>query len=156
MPSSLQQLPARVLLAPLLAFALGAACARTETSRELRLERPLLFIGFSLGAGYGVPLVQAEPELYPRAVFIEGGVSAWNIAAAKRFAKAGGKRLILACGQAGCLTQVKQLGPALTRAGLETRVGGSASAGHTYDGSVAQVVSDNWDWLTEDDQRFAP
>jgi len=304
MPSSLQLLPARVLLAPLLAFALGPACARTETSRELRLESasaerapaapvksasradsgedvdgsstalpemetvraatvlgreplvalevagfqpavvliplstkrprpiilalhgnydrpewqcgvwnavvrgrafvlcprgiprrgapaaadrweyasaramkseidaavlalrarfaqfvadgPLLFIGFSLGAGYGVPLVQAEPELYPRAVFIEGGVSAWNIAAAKRFAKAGGKRLILACGQAGCLTQVKQLGPALTRAGLETRVGGSASAGHTYDGSVAQVVSDNWDWLTDDDQRFAP
>jgi len=119
-------------------------------------DGPLLFIGFSLGAGYGAPLVQAEPERYPRAVFIEGGVPAWSVGAAKRFAKAGGKRLILACGQAGCLTQVKQLGPALTRAGLDTRVGGSASAGHTYDGAVAQVVNDNWDWLTGDDPRFEP
>lgn len=119
-------------------------------------EGPLVFIGFSLGAGYGVPLVQTQPQLYPRAVFIEGGASAWSVAAAKRFAQAGGKRLILACGQAGCMAQVKRLGPALTRAGLDTRVGGSASAGHTYDGAVAQVVNDNWDWLTADDPRFAP
>ena len=118
-------------------------------------DGPLLFIGFSLGAGYGAPLVQAAPELYPRAIFIEGAASAWSVAAGKRFAKAGGKKLILACGQAGCLTQVKQLGPALTRAGLDTRVGGSASAGHTYDGSVAQVVGDNWDWLTEGDASSA-
>lgn len=123
---------------------------------EFVAEGPLLFIGFSLGAGYGAPLVQAAPELYPRAVFIEGGASAWSVGTAKRFAKGGGKKLLLACGQAGCLGQVKQLGPALTRAGLDTRVGGNASAGHTYDGPVAQVVSDNWDWLTADDARFAP
>jgi predicted esterase len=134
----------------------AAVAALRARFPEFVAEGPLLFIGFSLGAGYGAPLVQAQPELYSRVVFIEGGVSAWSVAAAKRFAKAGGKKLILACGQAGCLTQVKQLGPALTRAGLDTRVGGSASAGHTYDGSVAQVVSDNWDWLTADDQRFAP
>jgi len=134
----------------------AAVAALRARFAEFVAEGPLVFIGFSLGAGYGAPLVQAQPELYSRAVFIEGGASAWSVGAAKRFAKAGGKRLILACGQAGCLTQVKQLGPALTRAGLDTRAGGSASAGHTYDGSVAQVVSDNWDWLIADDQRFAP
>jgi predicted esterase len=133
----------------------AVAALRTRFA-EFVAEGPLVFIGFSLGAGYGAPLVQAEPELYPRAVFIEGGVSAWSVAAGKRFAKAGGKKLILACGQMSCLTQVKQSGPALTLAGLDTRVGGSANAGHTYDGSVAQVVSDNWDWLTADDRRFAP
>lgn len=134
----------------------AAVAALRARFADFIAEGPLLFIGFSLGAGYGAPLVQAEPERYPRAIFVEGGASAWSVAAAKRFAKAGGQRLILACGQAGCLTQVKQLGPALTRAGLDTRVGGSASAGHTYDGSVAQFVSENWDWLTADDQRFAP
>jgi predicted esterase len=133
----------------------AVAALRTRFA-EFVADGPLLFIGFSLGAGYGAPLVQAAPELYSRVVFIEGGASAWNVAAAKRFAKTGGKKLILACGQAGCLAQVKQLGPALTRAGLDTRVGGSANAGHTYDGPVAQVVSDNWDWLTGDDPRFAP
>ena len=134
----------------------AAVTALRTRFAEFVADGPVLFIGFSLGAGYGAPLVQAAPELYPRAVFIEGAASAWSVGAGKRFAKAGGKKLILACGQAGCLTQVKQLGPALTRAGLDTRVGGSASAGHTYDGSVAQVVSDNWDWLTEGDLRFAP
>jgi pimeloyl-ACP methyl ester carboxylesterase len=134
----------------------AALAALRARFAEFVADGPLVFIGFSLGAGYGAPLVQAHPELYPRAVFIEGGASAWSVAAAKRFAKAGGKKLILACGQAGCLAQVQQLGPALTRAGLETRIGGSASAGHTYDGPVAQVVSDNWDWLTAEDPRFAP
>jgi len=134
----------------------AAVAALRARFAEFVAEGPLVFIGFSLGAGYGAPLVQAQPQLYPRAIFIEGGASAWSVGAAKRFVKEGGKRLILACGQAGCLTQVRQLGPSLTRAGLETRVGGSASAGHTYDGSVAQVVSDNWDWFTADDQRFAP
>ena len=134
----------------------AAVAALRARFAEFVAEGPLVFIGFSLGAGYGAPLVQAQPELYPRAIFIEGGVSAWSVGAAKRFAEAGGKRLILACGQAGCLTQVKQLGPALARAGLDTRVGGSATAGHAYDGSVAQVVSDNWDWFTADDPRFAP
>lgn len=133
----------------------GVAALRARFA-EFVAEGPLVFIGFSLGAGYGAPLVQAAPELYPRAIFIEGAVSAWSVAAAKRFAQAGGKRLILACGQPGCLAQVKPLGPALTRAGLDTRTGGSASAGHTYDGLVAQVVSDNWDWFTADDPRFLP
>lgn len=134
----------------------AAVAALRARFAEFVADGPLLFIGFSLGANYGAPLVQAQPELYPRAVFVEGGVSAWSVAAAKRFAKAGGKKLILACGQAGCLSQVKPLGPALTRAGLDTRTGGSASAGHTYDGPVAQVVSDNWQWFTDDDERFAP
>jgi len=133
----------------------GVAALRARFGQFIA-DGPLVFIGFSLGAGYGAPLVQAQPDLYPRAVFIEGGLSAWSATTAKRFATAGGQKLILACGQAGCLAQAKQLGPALTRAGLDTRVGGSARAGHTYDGSVAQVVSENWEWLTADDERFAP
>jgi predicted esterase len=116
---------------------------------------PALFIGFSLGAIYGVSLVQKAPERFPRAVMIEGGLGAWSIAAAKRYVTGGGQRLLLACGQPDCMARVKTLGPALERAGLPTRSGGNARAGHTYDGPVAEVVATNWDWLVEGDPRFA-
>lgn len=121
---------------------------------EFVAEGPLVFIGFSLGAIYGASLVQADPATYARVVFIEGGVSAWTPYSAKKFAQAGGQRLILACGQADCLARVRRLGPALERAGLPTRVGGSAKAGHSYDGEVANVVRENWDWFIEGDGRW--
>jgi predicted esterase len=115
---------------------------------------PLLFIGFSLGAIYGAPLVQKAPERFPRVVMIEGGLGSWSVAAAKRYVKAGGQRLLIACGQPDCTARSKTLTPALERAGLPTRSGGSPRAGHTYDGPVAEVVAQNWDWLIEGDPRF--
>lgn len=118
-------------------------------------QGPLMFIGFSLGAIYGAPLVHAEPARFARVVFIEGGISAWTPYTAKKFVQAGGQRLILACGQPDCLGKVKRLGPSLERAGLPTRVGGSAKAGHSYDGDVARVVAENWAWFTEGDPRWS-
>ncbi len=119
-------------------------------------DGPIVFIGFSLGAIYGASLVHAEPARFSRVVFIEGGVSTWTPASAKKFSQAGGQRLILACGQPDCLNRVKRLGPSLERAGLATRFGGSAKAGHTYDGEVADVVRENWSWFVEGDARWAP
>jgi predicted esterase len=119
-------------------------------------DGPIVFIGFSLGAIYGASLVHAEPARFSRVVFIEGGVSTWTPASAKKFSQAGGQRLIMACGQPDCLSRVKRLAPSLERAGLATRVGGSAKAGHTYDGEVADVVRENWSWFVEGDARWAP
>lgn len=116
---------------------------------------PKLFIGFSLGAIYGVGLVQKEPQAYPRAVFIEGALGAWSRAAAKGFVEHGGARVLFACGQADCMRRIKTLVPALEKAGLPTRAGGSANAGHTYDGVVADVVAENFEWLVEGDARFS-
>ncbi|HET9932063.1 MAG TPA: hypothetical protein VFQ35_15275 [Polyangiaceae bacterium] len=118
-------------------------------------DGPIVFIGFSLGAIYGASLVHTEPARFSRVVFIEGGVGTWTGASAKKFSQAGGQRLILACGQADCLSRVKRLGPSLEKAGLPTRVGGSAKAGHTYDGEVADVVRENWSWFVEGDARWA-
>jgi predicted esterase len=117
---------------------------------------PMLFVGFSLGAIFGAPLVQKAPERFPRAVMIEGGLAAWSGASAKRYVSGGGQRLLLACGQLDCMNKAKVLVPALERVGLATRSGGSSRAGHTYDGPVADVVAQNWDWLVEGDARFSP
>ncbi len=115
---------------------------------------PILFIGFSLGAIYGAPMVQRAPARFPRVVLIEGGLGAWSTALAKRFAAAGGQRLLFACGQRDCMTRGKRLVAPFEKAGLPTRHGGDAHAGHTYDGQVAQVVADNWEWLVEGDPRW--
>jgi predicted esterase len=117
-------------------------------------EGGVLFIGFSLGAIYGAPLVQRAPERFPRAVFIEGGLGAWTSRTAQRFVEAGGQRLILACGQPDCMAKGQRMVASLERAGLPTRHGGDGRAGHTYDGEVAQVVARNWDWLVEGDDRW--
>lgn len=121
---------------------------------EFTDDGPIVFIGFSLGAIYGASLVHAEPARFSRVVFIEGGVSTWTPGSAKKFSLAGGQRLILACGQPDCMNRVKRLAPSLERVGLPTRVGGSAKAGHTYDGEVADVVRENWSWFVEGDTRW--
>jgi predicted esterase len=116
---------------------------------------PVVFIGFSLGAIYGAPLVQKDPTRFPRGVFVEGGHGAWTVASAKKYAAGGGLRLFLGCGQAACLGKAKRLGPLLERAGLPTRSGGSPKAGHTYDGDVAAAVRSAWPWLVEGDSRWS-
>jgi predicted esterase len=117
---------------------------------------PVVFIGFSLGAIYGAPIVQKNPARFPRAVFVEGGHNAWTPASAKKFAEAGGQRLLLACGQAPCLTNAQRLTPKLAKAGLPAQSGGSAKAGHTYDGEVAAAVKAAFPWLVEGDGRWDP
>ena len=115
---------------------------------------PVVFIGFSLGAIYGAPIVQKNPERFPRAVFVEGGHNAWTPRSAKKFAEEGGQRLLLVCGQAPCLTNAQRLTSKLTNAGLPSRSGGSAKAGHTYDGEVAAAVKAAFPWLVEGDGRW--
>ncbi len=112
---------------------------------------PLILIGFSLGAIFGSPIALADPARFSRVVVIEGGLGSWSPAQAKRFRERGGKRLIIACGQPGCLGNARQLQPRLEKVGLPTRVGGSNRAGHTYDGVVADVVREHLDWLLADD-----
>jgi predicted esterase len=113
-----------------------------------------VFVGFSLGAIYGAPLVQKHPERFPRVVFIEGGIGAWSTATARSFVRRGGARLMLACGQADCVSRAKRLAPLLDRAGLPTRTGGVPNAGHSYDGEVAKSIAEQWEWLIEGDPRW--
>lgn len=115
---------------------------------------PILTIGFSLGAIHLTPIAQAEPERFSRLVLVEGGEGPWTSASARRFVEGGGERLFVACGQSACLERARGLGARLERAGLPCRSGGSARAGHTYDGPVLEAVRSEWPWLTEGDPRW--
>lgn len=115
---------------------------------------PVLLIGFSLGAIFGSPIAQKHPDRFPRVVLVEGGQARWTRANARNFVEKGGARLFIACGQSVCLNEARRLGPILEKVGLPTRSGGSAKAGHTYDGPVAAAVASELAWLVEGDQRW--
>lgn len=115
---------------------------------------PLLLLGFSLGAILGSPIAQQAPARYPRLVLIEGGLNRWSPSNAAAYVKGGGERLFVGCGQGGCLAQAEKLASNLEKSGLPVRFGGSARAGHTYDGPVAQAVEEGFAWLVEGDLRW--
>lgn len=114
----------------------------------------VVIIGFSLGAIYASPLVQKAPQRFPRVALIEGGQGSWTPGSARAFAAAGGQRLFIGCGQSACLSQASSRAQRLEKAGLPTRSGGAAKAGHTYDGEVAAAFAAAWPWFVEGDDRW--
>lgn len=133
-----------------------AALAALEVRYPERVRQgPHVLVGFSLGGTMAARIVTRRPELYSRAVLVEGGSDVWTLAVARRFLKGGGARILAACGQPDCFPRFKKLGWAFKTAGLPFRVVGSRRAGHTYGGDVAGAVAETWSWLVEDDPAFA-
>jgi len=116
---------------------------------------PIVYAGFSLGAILGVGIVAGDADRFPRAVLIEGGLSAWSQARAKAYADAGGKRVLFACGQRSCKAESKGPEKLLGRLGVETRSVYGGEVGHTYDGPVADEVARALPWLVSDDPRWS-
>lgn len=99
-----------------------------------------VFIGFSLGAIYGAPLLESLAPRMPYAVLVEGGLGALSAPLLSRFQKAGGRGIVFGCGQAGCTRTARDRARLAERRGLLAALADGGSAGHTYDGSVAAAV----------------
>lgn len=112
---------------------------------------PVLYTGFSRGAFLGASLVGKAPERYSRAVFIEGGQSAWNDETAAAFAKHGGKRLLFACGRPSCVSESEAAAVILGKHHVETRVVYGEGEGHDYKGEVKNQLRASFDWVTDGD-----
>lgn len=119
-------------------------------------EGPLLFTGFSLGAIYGARIVREHAQIFPRAVLTEGGYENWSAPLAKSYAKAGGERVLFACGQTACKYTSKRVAALLEREQVLAKVGFGGNIGHTYDGRVAEAIRAEWAWLLEGDSRWQP
>lgn len=117
-------------------------------------DGPVLFTGFSLGAILGKHVLKKHGARFPRAVLIEGGYEAWSIGMAKQYAQGGGERVLFACGQHACKQAATNAARVLGKAELDARVASAGNVGHTYDGRVADAISENFDWLIEGDARF--
>jgi hypothetical protein len=120
----------------------------------------VVYVGFSMGATFGVSVVTADPSRFPRAIMIEGGVTDWSRGRIRRFATSGGKRVLLACGLARRVGQAEPIARAMAAEHLGAKViFGKNEAGdeygHGYDGPVADAVGAELGWLLEGDPRWA-
>ena len=95
-----------------------------------------------------------KPEIYPRAVLIEGGNQQWSLAGAKNFAQRGGQRILFACGQWDCNQRSTEAQRILSKAGVQAKVVFSKGQGHTYGGGVADEILDAFRWVVEGDERW--
>jgi hypothetical protein len=117
-------------------------------------EGPMIFVGFSLGAIQGADIVLWNPSRFSRAVLVEGGTANWSLQTAKSFARAGGRKLMFACGQEQCVKETQVGLHWLEVAGVDARTAYAGTIGHTYEGIVAEELTRQWSWLTEGDARW--
>ncbi len=115
---------------------------------------PVVFTGFSLGAILGARIIRKDPERYPRAVLVEGGYKSWAPGNARKYAEAGGQRVLFACGQAACQHAAKTPVRWLDAAKLPSRVVINGNIGHTYGGPVSEAIVGAWNWFVEGDERW--
>ncbi|MBX3232784.1 MAG: hypothetical protein KIT84_43685 [Labilithrix sp.] len=117
-------------------------------------EQSLVYAGFSRGAFLGPKIVTKQPAKYPRAIFIEGGQSAWTPESAAAFAKGGGKRVLFACGQPSCVEEVAPAAALLRAQRVEIKVVHGAGEGHGYKRQVKQELKKSLSWVVEDDPAW--
>jgi predicted esterase len=132
----------------------GLAALKKEEPDYVDESAPIL-AGFSLGAIFGATLLVKSDQPFSRVIMVEGGFSRWNRHTAGLFQKAGGRRVLFAAGQPSFLAQAKQAKKVLEGAGVEAAIAPSKNVGHTYDGPVADGISQQFSWLVAGDARFA-
>jgi predicted esterase len=116
-----------------------------------------LYTGFSQGAIMGALVIVMHPDLFPRAVLVEGGHGSykeWSAPAAKKYAGGGGRRLLFACGSPWCVQSAKRSTRYLENAGVATRVVHAEGAGHSYGAAMESQIRENFGWVVGDDPRF--
>jgi predicted esterase len=111
---------------------------------------PMIYVGYSQSAYLAPSVVMREPSRFTRAIVIEGN-GVWN---EKKFAEAGGKRMMFACGQASCDTGNKPVVARFDKAGVPAKELYSPGAGHVWYGPVMDQIKANWAWFVDGDVRW--
>ncbi len=105
--------------------------------------------GLSLGAYYARQMAIDEPARFGRVVLIEGGGGGWTDATARRFVRGGGRRVVFACGQAGCAREARRAIAAIERARGQARLIYDREAGHNYSDRMLRELSESYRWINE-------
>ena len=115
---------------------------------------PAVYTGYSQGATMGALMVVKHAATFSRLILIEGGNREWNVAIAKKYKRAGGERVLFACGVRYCKRGADKSAEYLQAGGVAARVEYAEGAGHIYDGPVAERVLAAFAWLVEGDPRW--
>ncbi|HEY3592471.1 MAG TPA: hypothetical protein VGL13_01300 [Polyangiaceae bacterium] len=117
-------------------------------------DGPLLYAGFSLGASHGASVIAQRAAMFPVALLIEGAYPQITPALAREYARGGGRRVMLGCGQLGCKQQFSAAFAALRGAGIDVRILDAHTGRHNLDGAMMEALRDAWPWLVSDDPRW--
>jgi hypothetical protein len=131
-----------------------AAAERAARNAEPRiLAGSGLYAGFSQGASMGTPILAEHAAAFPYAVLIEG-FTPWNVPSGRQFQRAGGRRILIACGSKECAAVGKKSEHWLKASGAPVRLEYAAGAGHTPAGAVMDLVASALPWLFEGDPNW--
>jgi hypothetical protein len=122
------------------------AAERAARAREPRIAPGGTYAGFSQGASMGSAIISKHGDKATRLVLIEG-FERWNVPRARAFAKAGGKRILFACGTKECNAAATESARWIQRGGVDVRVEYAPGAGHTPVGDVQERVVAALPWL---------
>lgn len=123
------------------------AAERALRDREPRVATgDGVYAGFSQGASMGSAIIARHGEAFPQLALLEG-FQLWNIARARTFARAGGKRVLMVCGTEQCNRVARETARWLARGGVEGRVEYAAGAGHSPLGAVLERTRAALPWL---------
>lgn len=113
-----------------------------------------IYAGFSQGATMGTPIITLHANSFPYVVLIEGFMP-WNVPGAQKFARAGGKRVLFACGSKECAKVAQTSAHWFQVAGSEARLEYAPGAGHTPAGPVMERVTAALPWLLQGDPHWS-
>ena len=135
-----------------------AAIAALEARYRAHLDsEQAVYTGFSQGAIHGAHVIVLNPEVFPRAVLVEGGngfFNEWSVPAARKYRAGGGRRILFACGSPACVRTAERCASYLKKAGVEARVVHAEGAGHSYGPAMEAELRASFEWLVADDPRF--
>lgn len=110
---------------------------------------PGVYAGFSQGSSFGSAILSRHGAEFSRLALLEG-FQRWNIPRARAFARAGGKRVLFACGTKECNAAAIESARWLKQCGVDTKVEHAPGAGHTPLDAVMVRVKAQLPWLLGD------
>ena len=116
-----------------------------------------MYTGFSQGAIQGALVLVLHPDVFPRALLVEGGHGSykeWSPYAARKYKDGGGKRVMFACGSHYCVDSARRSARYLDKVGVATNIAHAQGAGHSYGETMETELKKTWEWVVEDDPRW--
>ena len=101
----------------------------------------------------GSATIAGHAAAFPFLVLIEG-FELWNVPRARAFARAGGKRILFACGSKECAKVAEASVHWLGFAGVEAKLEYAPGMGHTPLGEVMTRIESALPWLLGNDEQW--
>jgi hypothetical protein len=130
------------------------AAERAARSAEPRiLAGSGIYAGFSQGATMGTAILARHAQAFPYGVLTEGFMP-WNVPGARQFVRAGGRRVLFACGSKECVAVGKTSVRWFQVAEAEARLEYAPGSGHTPAGLVMERIEVALPWLVQGDPHW--